>query len=109
MDGRIRALSVAQGVRAQHPASSFSASCASVEIFFSIITRQAIRRGPVLRVRSVPLAFAGFLTCAGFPRFAFPGSRIPDFSSFSLQIHWLLADSRHDAPEPSSRLTDVNG
>jgi len=42
------------------------------------------RAGHDLLIRRVPLGFAGFLTCAGFPRFAWPRSRTPDFSGFSV-------------------------
>jgi hypothetical protein len=66
-------------------------------------------RTPNLLIRRVTLAFAGFLTCAGFPRFACP-ALVPRISRDShWQIHWPLADCRQDAPEPSSRLTHVNG
>jgi len=41
------------------------------------------RDGHDLLIRRVPLGFAGFLTCAGFPRFRGPGFRTPGFSGFS--------------------------
>jgi hypothetical protein len=62
-----------------------------------------------LQIRRVTPAFAGFLTWAGFPRFAFPGSRTPDFSGFSLADPLAACGLPHDAAEPSSRRSGVNG
>jgi hypothetical protein len=63
-------------------------------------------RTPNLLIRRVPLGVSDFLTCAGFRHFAWLGSRTPDFSGFSLADPLAACGL---APEPSSRLTGVNG
>ena len=49
-------------------------------------------------IRSVPLGFADFLTCAGFRRVAWSGSRTPDFSGFSLADPLADRGTGDDAP-----------
>ena len=62
-----------------------------------------------LQIGRVPLGFADFLTCAGFPCIAWSGSRGPGFSGLSSADPLAARSSCCDAPEPSSRFSGVYG